>query len=247
VSVRLGFFQKGSIGPLFTICGLRGCRREKIHSERLTSNRVRFEVKRPCFSIFVTLLASCLCLSVRPPFQLLSPWGNDLINKLIVPTYRNITWRHSPENLDFKYHHPVKFKSFIRMVGIQLVKTYPAFYGIWRLIIMPTRVHHLTLSIHTLTFSVIHLRLSRASGLFIPSVSTEVSYKLYIFPTRATCSAHLVPLHFVAVIIFGEGYKLRSFSFYKFSASFYFHLGPNIRHHFFLKRPQISHPCETKL
>jgi hypothetical protein len=77
-------------------------------------------------------------------------------------------------------------------------------------------------------------------------------------PRRATCLAHLIPLYFITLIIFGEQYKSINSSLYSYlhSRIISFHLRPNILLNTLLSdtlilrsslnvSDQVSHPFKT--
>ena len=75
-----------------------------------------------------------------------------------------------------------------------------------------------------------HLYLGLPNGIFPSVLPTKFLYTPLVPPTRTTCSAHIIPLHLMTRIIFGEQYRSLSFSL-----SNLFHspvppslLGPNI-------------------
>ena len=61
-----------------------------------------------------------------------------------------------------------------------------------------------------------HLSLGLPSGLFPPGFPTKTLYTPLLSPIRATCSAYLSILHFIAWTIFGDEYRLISSSFCSF-------------------------------
>jgi hypothetical protein len=57
---------------------------------------------------------------------------------------------------------------------------------------------------------VTHLRLGLPSGLFHSRFSTNILYAFLFSPIHGTCSAHLILLDLIILIILGEEYNLRS-------------------------------------
>jgi len=57
-----------------------------------------------------------------------------------------------------------------------------------------------------------HLRPGLLSGLFHLGFATKMKYAFLIFPMHATCPAHLILLYFITLSIYGESYKLWSYS-----------------------------------
>ena len=87
---------------------------------------------------------------------------------------------------------------FEKLTGLQLVKKFPAFHGTRRFITALTSVCH---QLST------HLCLGLPSGLFPSGFRTKTLYTPLSSPIRATCSAHLILLHFITRTILGEQYK----------------------------------------
>jgi hypothetical protein len=93
--------------------------------------------------------------------------------------------------------------------------SFPAFYGTRKFITVFTRALHLYLSWtrpvqsttlypiskRSILMLCIHLRLGLPSGLFPPGFSTNNKYAFLFSPIRATCTAHLILLEFIILII----------------------------------------------
>jgi len=108
-----------------------------------------------------------------------------------------------------------------KLTGLQLVKKFPVFHGIRRLITALTSLRHLSVSWaspiqsiypHPTSWRSIlilstHLHLGLASGLFPTGFPTKTLYAPLSSPIRATCPAHLILLDFITRTILGEEYS----------------------------------------
>ena len=113
-----------------------------------------------------------------------------------------------------------------KLIGSQLVKKFPAFYGTRRFITSFKSTHHLSLSWASSFQSILprpsswrtnlilsyHLRLGLPSGLFLSGFPTKTLYTTLLFTIRATCHAHLILLDFITRTILGEEYRSLSSS-----------------------------------
>ena len=113
-----------------------------------------------------------------------------------------------------------------KLIGLQLVKNFPAFHGTRMFINVLTSVRHLSLSWanpiqstypHPTSWRSIlilstHLRLGLPSGLFPSGFPTKTLYTPLSSPIRATCPAHLILLDFITCTILGEEYRSLSSS-----------------------------------
>ena len=141
-----------------------------------------------------------------------------------------------------------------KLTGPQLVKKFPAFYGICMFITTFTSARHLSLSwassiqsmpSHPVSWRLLlsHLRLGLRSGLFPSDFHTKPCIHLSSPKIRATCSTHLIHLYFITQKIFGEEYRELSSSRCSFlhspvTSSL---LGPNI----FLRPPVWNNSAPT--
>ena len=135
---------------------------------------------------------------------------------------------------------------FEKLIGSQLDKKFPAFYGTWRFITAFTSAQHLSLSWATSIQSMpshptscrpililsSHLRLGLPSGLFPSGFPTKTLYTPLLSPILATCPTHLILLELITRTILVEEYRslicsLCSFLHSPVTSSL---LGPNIPH-----------------
>lgn len=100
-----------------------------------------------------------------------------------------------------------------KLIVVQLIRKFPAFYDIRRFITVCTEAHHPTL--HRLHFTIILLplrRLGHPCGSFPSGLPTKMWYVLMfiISPMRATCLTHLIRLNFIILtkLIKIKNYKL---------------------------------------
>ena len=106
-----------------------------------------------------------------------------------------------------------------KLIGLQLIKKFPAFHGTRRFTTAFTSVRHLSLSWASPIQSIYphptswrwilstHLHLGLPSGHFPSGFPTKTLYTPLSTPIRATCPAHLIPLDFITRTILGEDYK----------------------------------------
>jgi hypothetical protein len=104
---------------------------------------------------------------------------------------------------------------------MQLLKNFPAFYGIRRFIAVFTRASNWSLSwarsIHSIPSPHIsrrsilllstRLRLCLPSGLFLSSFPANILYTFRFSPIRATFPTHLILLNLIILIMLGEEYN----------------------------------------
>ena len=108
-----------------------------------------------------------------------------------------------------------------KLTDFQLVKNFPAFYGIRRFITAFTSACHVSLSLarsiqsmppHPTSWRSIlilssHLRLGLPSGLFPSDFPTNTLYTPLLSPVHATFPARLILLDLITRKIFGEQYR----------------------------------------
>ena len=158
-----------------------------------------------------------------------------------------------------------------KLIGFQLFKKFPAFYGTRLFITAFTSARHLPISwassiqsipTHATSLNSIlilssHLRLGLQSGLF-PSFPTKTLYMPFLSPIPATCLAYLILLYLIARTVLGEDYRSLSSSFCSFLHSLVKSslLGPNIPLNTLFSNSlslrsslnisdQVSHPYKT--
>ena len=196
----------------------------------------------------------------------------------LIETYQWTVWT-TLKLVDLQHCHRILSRRLLtpwnrvlieNLTSSQLVKKFPAFYGIWRPITAFPSDSHLSLSWATLIQSMplhptswrsiiilsSHLQLHLPSVLYPSGFPTKFLYTPLPSPICTTCSAHLI-LDFITRIILGEEYRslssLCSFLHYPDTSSL---LGQNtfcsilfsntrsLRSSLNLS-DQVSHPCKT--
>ena len=187
-----------------------------------------------------------------------------------------------PSVIHWKWPTPVYLLTYLltpwsrvlleKLTGIQLVKKFPAFYGIRRFITAFTSTHHLSLSWASLIPSIpphptscrsifilsSNLCLGLPSGLFASGFSTKTPFMPLLYPICIICPAHLILLDFITQTILGDQYRLLRPSLCSFlhSSVTSFLLHPNILLNTLFSKilnlrsslnvsDQVSHPYTT--
>jgi len=142
-------------------------------------------------------------------------------------------WKCEQDRLMIIHTYFLTFHSRVlleKLIGVQLVKKIPTFYGTWEFITAFTSARHLSLSwassiqsipSHPTSWRSIlilssHLHLGLPSGLFPSGFPTKTLYMPHLSPIRATCPAHLILLHFITRMILDAEYRSLSSSFCSF-------------------------------
>ena len=160
-----------------------------------------------------------------------------------------------------------------KLTGFQLIKKFPAFYEIWRVITTFTSAHHLSLSSarsiqsmpsHPTSWrSILILSSCLCLGLprgLVPSgFPTKTLCTVLPSPIHATCPGHLILLNLITWTKLGEKYRSLSSSLYSYLHSPVISslLGPNFLPNTLFSNTlsllsslsmsdQVSHLCKSK-
>ena len=148
--------------------------------------------------------------------------GTAHIFQFVIPVHINISTTYLLTYLLTPWYRVLLEK----LIGLQLVKKFPNFYGTRRFITSFTSVRHLSLSWaspiqstypHPTSWRSIlilstHLRLGLFSGLFPSGFPMKTLYAPVSSPIRATCPAYLILLDFITRTILGDEYRSLSSS-----------------------------------
>jgi hypothetical protein len=141
---------------------------------------------------------------------------------------------------------------------VQLLRNFPAIYRIRRFISVFTRALHwylyqagsiqyIPLNPVSLTSSLIlstHVRLGLPSGLFPSGFPTNILYAFSFFPIRTTCSAHLILLDPIILLLYlAKGTSYEAFiMWFSLTSRHFISLRSKYSHH-----PDIKHRQSTFL